>query len=55
MTNFEKIKKMTEEQFANFLCRCVIPEDCDEEMYLPGFGRFIYEEDVIEMLKRECD
>ena len=50
MTNFEKIKSMTEEEFANFLCRSVIPEDTDEDMYLHGFGTFTYEEDIVQMI-----
>lgn len=53
MTNFEKIKSMTEEEFANFLCRSVIPEDTDEDMFLYGFGTFAYEEDIVRMLKEQ--
>lgn len=53
MTNFEKIKSMTEEEFADFLCRSVIPENTDEDMYLHGFGTFTYEEDIVQMLKEQ--
>ena len=55
MTNFDKIKSMTEEEFARFLCNCTIPEDESEDMYLYGYGHFLYEEDIVKMLKEKCD
>lgn len=55
MTNFEKIKSMTEEEFAYWLCRCIIPEDPDEDMFLYKYGDFAYEEDIVKMLKEKCD
>lgn len=54
MTNFEKIKSMTEEEFANWLCKCIIPEDTDEDMFLHGYGDFAYEEDIAKMLKQNA-
>lgn len=53
MTNFEKIKQMTEAEFADWLCKCIIPEDTDEDMSLYGYGTFAYAEDIEQMLKEE--
>ena len=46
---------MTEEEFANWLCMCIIPEDTDEDMLLYKYGKFAYEEDIVKMLKEKCD
>ena len=53
MTNWEKIKSMTEREFAEWLCNCTIPDDPNEEMYIMYFGRFRFVEDVIDMLRKE--
>lgn len=53
MTNFEKIKQMTEAEFAEWLVSCIIPEDPDEDITLYKFGEFAYAEDIEEMLKEE--
>lgn len=54
MTNFEKIKSMTVEELAWFLCRSVIPEDADEHMHLSGMGQALYQDDVVELLNAEA-
>ena len=53
MTNWEKIKSMTDEEFGQWLCNCIIPDDQDEEMFLMQFGRFLWMEDVIDMLQSD--
>ena len=52
VTWWDKIKSMTEEEFSHWLCTSIIPEEQFEPMILVGMGRFYYEEDISDFLKK---
>ena len=53
MTYGDKIRSMNDEELANFLCKCVIPKDECESIFVYGVGHFEWEEDLADKLKEE--
>lgn len=53
MTYGDKIRSMNDNELAEFLSACVIPDEGNEAMYISGVGRFMWTDDLADELSQQ--